>query len=396
MLDQERCVLCTRCIRFVDEVPKTSELAIVNRGHESTITIFPGNRLDNDYSGNVTDICPVGALTLKEFRFKQRVWFLKKTESICHGCARGCNITVEQNKGTIYRFMPRDNSELNKTWICDEGRFSFNYYQENRVTEVRLGQGAGNLQGGIQELVKLLEGVSPDEVAGIASPAGAMEDNYLLKKLFEKRFNVKNLAAPFWGKPGTSDNILKLADKTPNRQGLKLLGIDTEGEELLSKIEKGAFKVVIVMHNNPFGQDEERAKKVFGKVKSLIVLSVHKTKTAEQASMLFPVRTFIEKNGTFINATSRLQRFRQAIEPESQDVIEASLWISRLAKALKVEGLDFADSTSVFNAMAKEIPSLKGLTFNSIPSTGVVLDLPPVAPEPFVGVKSQPNVLGKK
>ncbi len=395
ILDQERCVLCTRCIRFVDEVPKTSELAIVHRGHESTITIFPGNRLDNDYSGNVTDICPVGALTLKEFRFKQRVWFLKKTESICHGCARGCNITVEQNKGTIYRFMPRDNSELNKTWICDEGRFSFNYYQENRVTEVRLGQGTGDLQRGIQELAKLLKDVSPDEVAGIASPAGAMEDSYLLKKLFEKRFNVKNLAAPFWGKPGSSDNILKLADKTPNRQGLKLLGINTEGEELLAKIEKGAFKVVLVMHNNPFGQDEERAKKVFGKIKSLVVLSVHKTKTAEQASMLFPVRTFIEKNGTFVNATSRLQRFRQAIEPESQDVIEASMWISHLAKVLKVEGLDFADSTSVFNAMAKEIPSLKGLTFNSIPSTGVVLDLPPVAPEPFVGVKAQPNVLGK-
>jgi NADH-quinone oxidoreductase subunit G len=396
MLDQERCVLCTRCIRFVDEVPKTSELGIVHRGHESTITIFPGNRLDNPYSGNVTDICPVGALTLKEFRFKQRVWFLKKTESICHGCARGCNMTVEQNKGTIYRFMPRENSELNKTWMCDEGRFSFNYYQENRVTEVRTGHEIRNLDEGIRQLAKVLEGLSPEDVAGIASPAGAMEDNYLLKKLFEKRFNVKNLAAPFWGKPGSSDNILRLADKTPNRQGLKLLGIDTEGEELLARIEKGAFKVVLMMHNNPFGQDEARAQKVYGKVKALVVLSVHKTKTADLASMLFPVRTFIEKNGTFVNATSRLQRFRQAIEPESQDVIEASLWISRLAKALKLDGFDFPDTPSVFNAMAKEVAALQGMTFNSIPSTGVVLPLEPVAPEPFVGVRSQPNVLGKK
>jgi NADH-quinone oxidoreductase subunit G len=396
MLDQERCVLCTRCIRFVDEVPKTSELGIVHRGHESTITIFPGNRLDNPYSGNVTDICPVGALTLKEFRFKQRVWFLKKTESICHGCARGCNMTVEQNKGTIYRFMPRENSELNKTWMCDEGRFSFNYYQENRVTEVRAGHETRSLEEGIRQLAKVLEGLSPEDVAGIASPAGAMEDNYLLKKLFEKRFNVKNLAAPFWGKPGSSDNILRLADKTPNRQGLKLLGIDTEGEELLARIEKGAFKVVLVMHNNPFGQDEARAQKVYGKVKALVVLSVHKTKTADLASMLFPVRTFIEKNGTFVNATSRLQRFRQAIEPENQDVIEASLWISRLAKALKLDGFDFPDTPSVFNAMAKEVAALQGMTFNSIPSTGVVLPLEPVAPEPFVGVRSQPNVLGKK
>lgn len=395
ILDQERCVLCTRCIRFVDEVPKTSELGIVNRGHESKLDIFPGVRLDNAYSGNVTDVCPVGALTLKEFRFKQRVWFLKKTESICHGCARGCNMTVEHNKGKIYRFMPRENAEVNKTWMCDEGRFSFNHYQENRAQEVRLGHGIRSLSEGIAEIARILEGLSPNEVAGIASPAGALEDNYLLKKLFEKKFNVKNLAAPFWGKEGQADDILKLADKMPNRQGLKLLGIDTEGKDLLSRIEKGEFKAVIMMHNNPYGQDEERAKKIYGKVKALIVLSVHKTKTAELASCLFPVRTFIEKNGTFVNATSRLQRFRQAFEPDNPDMVEASMWVSRLAKAMKVEGFDFHDTPSVFNAMAKEVPALKGLTFNSIPATGVVLDLPPVAPEPFKNVKAQPNVCGK-
>ncbi len=395
MLDQERCVLCTRCIRFVDEVPKTSELGIVNRGHESKITIFPGVKLDNPYSGNVTDICPVGALTLKEFRFKQRVWFLKKTESICPGCARGCNITVEQNHGRVYRFMPRENAELNKTWICDEGRFSFNHFQENRVSEVRLGHANSDFSNGITQLANLLEGVSPDEVAGIASPAAALEDNYIMKKLFEKRFKVKNLAAPFWGKKGEEDKILKLSDKTPNTQGLKLLGIDTDGTDLLSRIEKGEFNVVILMHNNPFGQDEDRAKKIYGKVKALIVLSVHKTKVVEQGSMVFPMRPFTEKNGTFVNATSRLQRFRQAVEPENPDVLEASLWFCKLAKALKVEGFDFKDTPSIFNTMTKEVDLLKGLTFNSIPSTGKVLDLKPLAAEPFQGVKAQPNVLGK-
>lgn len=397
MLDQERCVLCTRCIRFVDEVPKTSELAIVNRGHEAKIDIFPGVRLDNAYSGNVTDICPVGALTLKEFRFKQRVWFLKKTESICHGCARGCNMTVEQNKGHIYRFMPRDNSEVNKTWMCDEGRFSFDYFQTNRLNEVKVGTEAKGLKQGMDELVKLLESVSPNEVAGITSPTAALEDLFVMKKLFEKRFNVKNLAAPFWGKLGDEDNILKLADKTPNRQGLKLLGFDTEAKDLLARIEKGEFKVVIISHNNPFGQDEVLAAKIYGKVKNLIVLSVHQTKTVEKATMSFPVRTFIEKNGTFVNATSRLQRFRQSIEPENQDVIEGSTWFARLGKALKVEGFDFADTPSMFNAMAKEVESLKGLTFNGLSSMGVVLQgLAPVAEEPFKNVKAQPNVLGKK
>jgi NADH-quinone oxidoreductase subunit G len=337
----------------------------------------------------------VGALTLKEFRFKQRVWFLKKADSVCPGCARGCNITVEQNHGHVYRFMPRENPELNKTWICDEGRFSFNYYQENRLTEVRLGHATSRLAEGIAQLANLLEGVSPEEVAGIASPTAALEDNFILKKLFEKRFKLRNLAAPNWGPMGVEDKILKLSDKTPNSQGLRLLGIDGEGTELLSRIEKGAFKVVLVMHNNPFGQDETRAKKIYGKVNALVVLAVHKTQMAEKGSMVFPVRPFTEKNGTFVNATSRLQRFRQAIEPKEPDVVEASRWICRLAKALKLEGFDFEDTPSVFNAMAKEVDLLKGLTFNSIPAQGKVLALKPLAGEPFQGVKAQPNVLGK-
>ncbi|HJT24459.1 MAG TPA: 2Fe-2S iron-sulfur cluster-binding protein [bacterium] len=395
ILDQERCVLCTRCIRFVDEIPKTSELGIVNRGHESVLSIFPGVRLDNPYSGNVTDVCPVGALTLKEFRFKQRVWFLKKADSVCPGCARGCNITVEHNRGKIYRFMPRENAELNKTWICDEGRFSFNHWQENRLEEVRLGHATSNLADGLVQLANMLKDLSPDDVAGIASPAAALEDLYAMKKLFEKRFRVKNLAAPFWGKKGDEDKILKLSDKTPNAQGLNLLGIDTEGKDLLARIEKGDFKVVIMMHNNPFGQDEERAKKVYAKVKAVIVLSVHKTKMAEQGSMVFPVRPFSEKSGTFVNATSRLQKFKQAIEPGNPDILEASLWICRLAKALGIAGFDYEDTPAIFNAMAKEVEALKGLTFRSIPSTGKVLELKPLAPEPFQGIKAQPNVCGK-
>jgi NADH-quinone oxidoreductase subunit G len=306
-------------------------------------------------------------------------------------------MTVEQNKGQIYRFMPRDNDELNKTWMCDEGRFSFDYFQTNRLNEVRVNQENRNLAYGIDQLAKLIESVKPEEVAGIASPTMATEDLYVMKKLFEKRFNLKNLAAPFWGKEGEGDNILKLADKTPNRQALKLLGFDTEGKDLLARIEKGDFKVVLMVHNNPFGQDEARAQKIYGNVKNLIVLSVHQTKTVEKASMSFPVRTFIEKNGTFVNATSRLQRFRQSVEPENQDVIESSMWLACLANALKVKGFDYGDPVSVFNAMAKEVEALKGLTFNAIPSKGVVLQgLAPVAEEPFKGVKAQPNVLGKK
>jgi NADH-quinone oxidoreductase subunit G len=395
VLDQERCVLCTRCIRFLDEIPKTSELGIEDRGHESRITIFPEVRLDNPYSGNVTDICPVGALTLKEFRFKQRVWFLHKTESVCPGCSRGCNITVEHNHGQIYRFMPRENPELNKTWICDEGRFSFKHWQENRLTEVRLGHTTKNLKEGITQLAEILSGLDKEEVAGIASPWAALEDNYMLKKFLEKGFNGKNLIAPVWAAKGKEDAILKLPENYPNQQGLNLLGIPAETKDFWEKMEKGFFKAVIVMNQDLFGQDEARAKRLFGKVKALIVLSVHKTKTVDQAGMAFPVKPFTEKNGTFVNATSRLQRFRQAYESDNGDLVEGSLWLCRLAQTLKMEGFDFEDTPAIFNTMAREVDALKGLKFSSLAPTGQILDLPPLSPEPFKGLKAQPNVLGK-
>ena len=393
ILDQERCVLCTRCIRFLDEVPKTSELGIVNRGHEALLGIFPGKRVDNPYSGNVTDVCPVGALTLKEFRFKQRVWFLKKTESVCPGCARGCNITVEHNKGKVYRFMPRENAELNKTWICDEGRFSFPYYRENRLTEATAGGRTETFENAMTRLTTLLSGLGKDEVLGIASPWASLEDNYILKKLFEKKFNVQNLVAPL-GTPGAGDDILRLAEKYPNGQGLKLLGIPTEAEDLSARAAKGVFKAVLVMNNLP-DPGETQAAKWLGKAGQVIVLSVHNTQTARSAFAAIPTRSFIERSGTFVNATSRLQRFRRAFEPENPEVLESALWLCRLAKELKAEGFDYEDSPSIFNAMAKETALLNGLTFNSIPSAGKVLDLPPLSPEPFKNVKAQPNVAGR-
>jgi NADH-quinone oxidoreductase subunit G len=396
VLDQERCILCTRCIRFVDEVPKTSELCIVNRGHEAKLTIFPGRRLDNPYSGNVTDICPVGALTLKDFRFKQRVWFLKKTESVCPGCSRGCNISVEQNHGHLFRFMPRENASLNKTWICDEGRFSFKKYQTNRLETVRLGHKTTSLQEGITQLAEILAGMGKDEVAGIASPFASLEDNYLFQKLFEKKFNLANLAAPIWTPKGSSDHILRLAEKYPNEQGLNLLGITTKAETLLEKIEKGAFKAVIVMEQDPFGENPEQAKKVYGKVKALVVLSTHATETAKQAAMAFPMRPFTEKAGTFVNAAGHLQRFKLAVEPENPDLVESSRWISKLARALELNGFDYEDTPMIFNALAKENGKLEGLTFDSISPAGKQLDLKPASPEPFQGIQAQPNVFEVK
>ena len=135
MLDQERCVLCARCTRFFDEVTHTSELAIFERGDHNRIDIFPGREVDNKYAGNVVDICPVGALTEKDFRFRMRVWYMHRTPSVCGGCERGCAIDVHHHRGKIYRLKPRYNPEVNRFWMCDEGRHAFPAMQgESRLT----------------------------------------------------------------------------------------------------------------------------------------------------------------------------------------------------------------------------------------------------------------------
>ena len=145
MLDQERCVLCARCTRFTDKITHSHELGIIGRGDHARVSTMPGRKLENPYAMNVVDICPVGALTSKDFRFKQRVWFLKTVNSICHGCAKGCNIYIDHNKmkykdDVVYRFRPRRNDEVNGFFMCDEGRLSYKALQENRQEQILLRQ----------------------------------------------------------------------------------------------------------------------------------------------------------------------------------------------------------------------------------------------------------------
>ena len=143
MLDQERCILCSRCVRFCNEIPRTSELGMFNRGDREVIDTFPGRELDNPYSANVVDLCPVGALLSKDFRFKTRVWYLEQADSVCPGCSRGCNMIIDynlrrpwKNDGRrLSRVRPRYNGEVNDWWMCDEGRFGLGYVDdESRIT----------------------------------------------------------------------------------------------------------------------------------------------------------------------------------------------------------------------------------------------------------------------
>ncbi|MFQ5739893.1 MAG: 2Fe-2S iron-sulfur cluster-binding protein, partial [Acidobacteriota bacterium] len=201
ILDQERCILCSRCTRFTEEISGTHELGIFNRGHRSVVDLSPGKELDNPYSGNVIDICPVGALTEREFRFKCRVWYLSTRDSICPGCSRGCNITIHYNASQrsykaggrrIQRIKPRFNAEVNRWWMCDEGRFGYTFVDENRIESPYLRQG-GTLQSSDWEtaihqvatvLNAALEKFGPASIGLIVSPQLANEELYLIRKIF--------------------------------------------------------------------------------------------------------------------------------------------------------------------------------------------------------------------
>ncbi|MCH7526046.1 MAG: (2Fe-2S)-binding protein, partial [Planctomycetes bacterium] len=191
LLYQDRCVMCTRCVRFTEEISGTNELCIVNRGSRAEIDVFPGLPLDNPLQGNVVDLCPVGCLLDKDFLFQQRVWFLKGTESICPGCSTGCAIRVDSNEDTVYRLKPRYNPGVNDWWMCDEGRFGFKYVHDAKrlvVPKLRRGMNWEVLQWEqVPEIVEYrfeeqVERHGADRVAVVLSPMMSCEEAWLLAK----------------------------------------------------------------------------------------------------------------------------------------------------------------------------------------------------------------------
>ncbi|MBW7888608.1 MAG: (2Fe-2S)-binding protein, partial [Bacteroidetes bacterium] len=229
MLDVERCIMCSRCIRFCDEIVGEHQLQFMKRGDHVELTTFPGKELDNPYSMNVVDICPVGALTNKDFRFKSRVWEMSFTNSICTGCARGCNIEIGVRNNEILRVHPRTNDNVNSAWMCDYGRVdSWKYVNaENRIKAPMIRKDGQFVEVGWDEaLAKVaseLKSFNRSEVAVLGSPYATNEDNYLLAKFSREVLGTRNLDFARYI-DGEDDNLLIRADKTPNATGAELVG----------------------------------------------------------------------------------------------------------------------------------------------------------------------------
>src|SRR5205814_1477659 len=226
VLDQERCILCTRCIRVCDEVARAPELVMANRGDHEVLTTAPGRKLDNPYSLNTVDVCPVGALTAKDFRFAMRVWELYATPSVCPGCATGCNVEVHASRDKVYRLVPRLNPAVNKHWMCDEGRFTYKRLAEPRAAVPQVGGTASSWDQALDEAARLLRtglGRGAGTVGVVFNAQSTNEDLYALARLALDHLKIERAYLAGLDE-GWHDDILVSADKNPNTAGAKGVG----------------------------------------------------------------------------------------------------------------------------------------------------------------------------
>jgi NADH-quinone oxidoreductase subunit G len=368
VLDDERCILCTRCIRFSRDIAHDDALGIVGRGSYNTLSAYPGKAFDNNYTLNTVDICPVGALTSKDFRFKMRVWFLKETKSICTSCATGCNIVIGSREEKIYRFEPRENNAVNSCWMCDYGRLNYKWIgSENRLTEVRIGKNTSTWNTALKEISEKLGIVTPGSVAIVASARQTNEDLYLLAKL-AKKFNAVTDSVP---RMKEGDKLLLSADRNPNGNGARLTGIaPTQMGSNLPKIAEGiragTIKTLIV-----FGEDVTKhgiGADLLGRLELLIVSEILPNATTELAHYTLPGCSHAEKRGSFTNGKGRVQRFLKAIEPRGDARPE---WEFLHELVYNITGRNgFASIEGLFNQMAAEIPAFKGLTWAGLGEMG--------------------------
>jgi len=372
MLDDERCILCTRCIRFTRDIIGDDALGIVNRGSFNTIAKYPGRQFDNNYTLNTVDLCPVGALTSKDFRFQMRVWFLKETKSLCTSCGTGCNTVIGSREEKIYRYTPRDNAAVNGSWLCDAGRLNYKWIgRDDRVREVRGPKSEiRSWSAALKEISEKLSSAAPGSVAVVASARQTNEELFLLKQL-AKKFNAITDSVPRFGE---GDKLLVSADPNPNTNGARLTGIcftemGIKLPDIAAGIAKGTIKTLIV-----FGEDVTKhgiGADLLARLETLIVSDILPSETTKAAHYLLPGCAHAEKRGTFTNTKGRVQKFMKAVEPPGDARPEWEFLHELVHSTTGQDG--FTSIEGLFNLMAKEVPEFAGLTWAGLGDAGVTV-----------------------
>ncbi len=374
-LERNRCIQCSRCDRFTREITGTNEFGMFNRGHELTVDTYADRPMTNKFQGNMADICPVGAITEKEFRFKRRAWKLKKNRSICTGCSTGCNVTIEHDRNEIFRLKPHENQSVNKWWLCDEGRLTYRIMNE-RKTRIHqpLGRVEGKLEGisweeaysAIAERVGDLSAL-PEEVLALTDTHASNEELFLLQKLLKDIFSSDNIFCPLptWEQSESEFfiNTLITTDNTPNRAGALALKIKGDAKSTkLKKAIENELKVVFVL-GNPFEAEVEVQEKI-KRAQLVVHLGTFHNSWSEIADVVLSGQYYSEKEGTFTNKDQRVQATEIAVKalrrtrPEWRILMDLSASLGH--------GNSYSSSADVFNAMTEQVKSFADLSYAEI------------------------------
>ena len=362
VLDQERCILCTRCIRVCDEVAHTHELEMADRGDHEVLTTAPGRRLDNPYSLNTVDVCPVGALTSKDFRFAMRAWELFSTPSVCPGCATGCNVDVQASRGQIYRLVPRPNPAVNKHWMCDEGRFTYKPVQTGRLAAPKSAGTLVDWDHALDDAAKRLRGpldVDPSKVGVVFNAQSTNEDLYALSRLAFEHLGMGK--AYLAGRDqGWHDNILVSADKNPNTAGAVAIGAGRLRSlvDLANDLKSGAVTALLVVGTEGiFVGPTAAATMPLGQLQALVVLSSHQDPLVDAAHVAMPMAAWAEVDGTFTNRLGMVQRIRSTVPPAGDSLPGWDI-LCHLGHKLGAT-MDFASARAVFLEAKQKLAFMK-------------------------------------
>jgi len=368
VLDAERCILCTRCIRVCDEVAGVHQLEMHNRGDHAELGTAPGAVLDNPYSLNTVDVCPVGALTAKDFRFQLRAWELYMTPSVCTGCATGCNIEIHHRDNRVWRLVPRLNPEVNGHWMCDDGRFTYHPLREGRlagpVVDGLPGTWEQALASAARRLAPLLAS-RRNQVGVVLSPQFANEDLYALAKLAGEIWQLDNIYVG--GRavdPDRADDVLRDADLNANSHGVTAV-MGTRRPGTLAMLERdliaGELEALVVLGHQSALSEEAFA--AAARLEALVVIATHERGLAGRAQVALPAAAWAEVNATTTNRKGMVQRLRAAVTSPGQ-ALPAWEIVARLAQACDAT-LSWPHARAVFDEMVAKVAAFKGAAWGA-------------------------------
>ena len=390
----DRCIMCTRCVRFTREVSGSSELQVVSRGSHEEIDIFPGHPVNNPLAGNVVDLCPVGALCSKDFLYQQRVWWLKSKDSVCPGCSTGCSIHVDQNEERVYRLTPRANEKSQGHFMCDEGRFGWKYTHSDQrlsspeartngqVTSTDFDSVLASARTALKKAAQV-----KGKVAAVLSPWMTVEEAYLLAGFLKGLSASVTLAMGPVRVEGRDEQFPKdikgnvvqpvkftiHAEKAPNRVGVEAVLQHFSGdvmpfEELLRLSSAGQFSAVYLVGGDPEGWISEIQAEAFSKVETVIVQDILSSTVLKHATHILPSGTFVERDGVFVNFKGLAQLIHRSVRgPDGTRPDGRLLW-----ELTERQGLVQAEALR--KEIAATVPALAAIADSQLKGQGVFLE----------------------